>query len=65
MNIRITIKIFTILGLVFIIRNASIIFKSTFYSHFQKDSQKNALYLEDRIVNIPSSVIPDILNYNI
>lgn len=33
-----------------------LIFKSTFYSHFQKDSQKNALYLEDRIVNIPSSV---------
>ena len=42
-----------------------LIFKSTFYSHFQKDSQKNALYLEDRIVNIPSSVIPNILNYNI
>jgi perosamine synthetase len=35
-----------------------LIFKSTFYSHFQRDSQKNAIYLEDRIVNIPSSVIP-------
>jgi perosamine synthetase len=33
-----------------------LIYKSRIYSHFQKDSQKNALYLEDRIVNIPSSV---------
>lgn len=33
-----------------------LIFKSTLYSNFQKDEQKNALYLEDRIINIPSSV---------
>jgi len=33
-----------------------LIFKSSLYSNFQKDSQKNAIYLEDRIVNIPSSV---------
>ncbi len=33
-----------------------LIFKSSQYSNFQKDSQKNAIYLEDRIVNIPSSV---------
>jgi perosamine synthetase len=33
-----------------------LIFKSPLYSNFQKDSQKNAIYLEDRIVNIPSSV---------
>ena len=33
-----------------------LIFKSPLYSTFQKDSQKNAIYLEDRIVNIPSSV---------
>jgi perosamine synthetase len=33
-----------------------LIFKSTIYSTFQRDSQKNALYLEERIVNIPSSV---------
>jgi hypothetical protein len=33
-----------------------LIFKSPIYSHFQRDSQKNAMYLEDRIVNIPSSV---------
>jgi dTDP-4-amino-4,6-dideoxygalactose transaminase len=33
-----------------------LIFKSPLYSTFQKDSQKNAMYLEDRIVNIPSSV---------
>jgi len=33
-----------------------LIFKSPLYSSFQKDSQKNAIYLEDRIVNIPSSV---------
>jgi perosamine synthetase len=33
-----------------------LIFKSPMYSNFQKDEQKNALYLEDRIVNIPSSV---------
>ena len=33
-----------------------LIFKSPIYSKFQRDSQKNAMYLEDRIVNIPSSV---------
>lgn len=33
-----------------------LIFKSTLYSNFQRDSQVNAIYLEDRIVNIPSSV---------
>jgi hypothetical protein len=31
-------------------------FKSSLYSGFQKDEQTNALSLEDRIVNIPSSV---------
>ena len=33
-----------------------LIFKSRLYSNFQRDSQLNAMYLEDRIVNIPSSV---------
>jgi dTDP-4-amino-4,6-dideoxygalactose transaminase len=33
-----------------------LIFKSPIYSGFQRDSQQNAIYLEDRIVNIPSSV---------
>ncbi|MCX6300000.1 MAG: LegC family aminotransferase [Bacteroidetes bacterium] len=33
-----------------------LIFKSPLYSNFQKDSQENAIYLENRIVNIPSSV---------
>ena len=33
-----------------------LIFKSTLYSNFQRDSQANAIYLEERIVNIPSSV---------
>ena len=33
-----------------------LIFKSSIYSRFQRDSQKNAIYLEERIVNIPSSV---------
>jgi aminotransferase in exopolysaccharide biosynthesis len=33
-----------------------LIFKSSLYSGFQKDAQINAMYLEDRIVNIPSSV---------
>ena len=33
-----------------------LIFKSPLYSRFQKDEQINATYLEDRIVNIPSSV---------
>lgn len=34
-----------------------LIFKSPLYSNFQKDAQTNAMYLEERIVNIPSSVI--------
>jgi perosamine synthetase len=33
-----------------------LIFKSNMYSHFLRDSQSNAIYLEERIVNIPSSV---------
>ena len=33
-----------------------LIFKSALYSNFQRDDQTNAIYLEDRIVNIPSSV---------
>ena len=33
-----------------------LIFKSSIYSNFQRDSQENAIYLENRIVNIPSSV---------
>jgi aminotransferase in exopolysaccharide biosynthesis len=33
-----------------------LIFKSPLYSGFQKDEQINAMFLEDRIVNIPSSV---------
>lgn len=33
-----------------------LLFKSSLYSSFQRDSQKNAVYLEERIVNIPSSV---------
>jgi perosamine synthetase len=33
-----------------------LIFKSPIYSRFQRDAQENALYLEERIVNIPSSV---------
>lgn len=32
-----------------------LIFKSPLYSNFQRDSQTNAIYLEERIVNIPSS----------
>jgi len=32
-----------------------LIFKSSLYSDYQKDDQKNALFLEQRIVNIPSS----------
>ncbi len=32
-----------------------LIFKSPHYASFQKDSQKNAIFLEERIVNIPSS----------
>ena len=34
-----------------------LIFKSPLYSGFQQDEQLNAMFLEDRIVNIPSSVI--------
>jgi aminotransferase in exopolysaccharide biosynthesis len=33
-----------------------LIFKSPIYSVFQTDAQENAIYLEERIVNIPSSV---------
>ena len=33
-----------------------LIFKSPLYSNYQRDSQVNAIYLEERIVNIPSSV---------
>jgi perosamine synthetase len=33
-----------------------LIFKSPIYSSFQRDAQVNAIYLEDRIINIPSSV---------
>lgn len=33
-----------------------LIFKSPLYSNFQRDSQENAIFLENRIVNIPSSV---------
>jgi hypothetical protein len=33
-----------------------LIFKSSIYSNFLRDSQENAIFLEDRIVNIPSRV---------
>lgn len=33
-----------------------LMFRLPMYSHFQRDDQKNAMYLEERIVNIPSSV---------
>jgi aminotransferase in exopolysaccharide biosynthesis len=33
-----------------------LIFKSPLYSSFQRDSQENAIYLENTIINIPSSV---------
>lgn len=33
-----------------------LMFRLPMYDHCQKDEQKNALFLEDRIVNIPSSV---------
>lgn len=33
-----------------------LIFRSNVYSKFQRDSQKNAKFLEERIVNIPSNV---------
>ena len=32
-----------------------LIFKSPIYSNFQRDAQETAIYLEERIVNIPSS----------
>ena len=33
-----------------------LIFRSPLYLNFQRDAQENAIYLEERIVNIPSSV---------
>lgn len=33
-----------------------LMFRLPMYAHCQKDEQKNAIYLEERIVNIPSSV---------
>ncbi len=33
-----------------------LIFRSPMYLNFQRDAQENAIYLEERIVNIPSSV---------
>lgn len=33
-----------------------LMFRLPMYEHCQKDEQKNALFLEERIVNIPSSV---------
>jgi hypothetical protein len=33
-----------------------LIFKLASYADFQKDNQKNALFLEEKIINIPSSV---------
>jgi hypothetical protein len=33
-----------------------LICKSPIFSRFQRDAQENAIYLEERIVNIPSSV---------
>lgn len=33
-----------------------LMFRSPMYALFQKDEQRNAIFLEDRIVNIPSSV---------
>jgi hypothetical protein len=32
-----------------------LMFKLPMYKHYYKDSQKNAIFLEERIVNIPSS----------
>lgn len=34
-----------------------LMFRLPMYGHCQKDAQENAIYLEERIVNIPSSVI--------
>jgi dTDP-4-amino-4,6-dideoxygalactose transaminase len=36
-----------------------LMYKLPMYEHCYRDEQKNAEYLEDRIVNIPSSVIID------
>ena len=33
-----------------------LMFKLYLYSHSQRDSQKNALFLKDRIINIPIGV---------
>jgi perosamine synthetase len=33
-----------------------LMFRLPMYENFQKDHQKNAMFLEERIVNIPSSV---------
>ena len=34
-----------------------LMFRLPMFKNYQKDSQKNAIFLEERIVNIPSSVI--------
>jgi perosamine synthetase len=39
-----------------------LMFKLPMFKHCQKDSQANALFLEERIVNIPSSVRPELLS---
>jgi perosamine synthetase len=33
-----------------------LMFRLPMFKNYQKDSQKNAIFLEERIVNIPSSV---------
>jgi hypothetical protein len=33
-----------------------LMFKLPMYNHCQRDNQKNALFLKDRIINIPSGV---------
>jgi hypothetical protein len=33
-----------------------LMFRLPMYSHCQKDEQRNAVFLEERIVNIPSSI---------
>ena len=33
-----------------------LMFRLPMFEHYQRDSQKNAIFLEERIVNIPSSV---------
>lgn len=40
-----------------------LMFRLPIYGHCQKDSQKNALFLEERIVNIPSSVRQQTFEY--